>query len=174
MTPLTDGAFDLTPWVTFAFGALFALFMFRLEGKRHKTETVESETRELLKRVYDPLIAEIKGNQTALEQSLEQIKKYKQPHEAMCWEDLGLSTAEWEYVKTSGYYHMIDTDLAKRLHQLYSHFHEIKYWGTDVEGVVEGIKNMAVKDELESLSKTISEKILTLRERAKLPPLSPV
>jgi hypothetical protein len=168
---LTDGTPDLIPWATFGLGSLFTLFMFWLESKRHKTESAESEIRELLKRVYDPLLAEIKDNQAALE-NLEIIRKYKQPRETIRWEDLGFSTAEWEYVKTSGYYHVIDAELAKRLHRLYGHFHEIKYWGTDVEGVLKGIKQLAVKEELENLSKIISEKISKLRETARLPPLS--
>jgi hypothetical protein len=141
--------------------------MFLLDSRRQKAERNRLEILELMKRVYDPLLAEIKENLTALK-SLEAVRKYKEPHDAIRWEDLGFSTAEWEYVKTSGYYHAIDTEIATQLHTLYSHFHEIRYWGTDVEGVFKGIRELKVEGALENLAASISNKISSLRQSAKL------
>lgn len=149
---------EILPWLTFLAGSAFTYVMFWLEGRRHKKQKEREQTLELVKKVYDPLLAEINENLGSLKR-LEILKKYKPKGELVRWEELGFSTSEWEYVKTSGFYHSLEKDLAKKLHELYSSLHEIRVWGGDVEGVLRGVEELEMETKLNVLSNEIKEKI---------------
>lgn len=154
---------EILPWLTFLAGCAFTYVMFWLEGRRYKKQQKREQTLELVKRVYDPLLAEINENLGSLKK-LETLKKYKQKQETVKWEELGFSTSEWEYVKTSGFYHSLEKDLARKLHELYGGLHEIKVWGGDVEGVSRGVEELEMEIKLNVLSKEIKEKIEELEK----------
>ncbi|MDH5266206.1 MAG: hypothetical protein OEW62_00855 [Candidatus Bathyarchaeota archaeon] len=154
---------EIFPWLTFLAGSAFAYAIFWLEGRRYKKQQKREQRLELVKKVYDPLLAEIHENLGSLEK-LDTLKKFKPKGERVKWEELGFSTSEWEYVKTSGFYHSLEKDLAKKLHEIYGGFHEIRVWGGDVEGVLRGVEELKMEMKLNVLSKEIKEKIEDLEK----------
>jgi hypothetical protein len=157
---------EIVPWLTFLAGSAFTYFMFWREGRRTKNQQKKAQTLDLVKKVYDPLLAEIDVNLGSAKK-VENLIKYKLPEDLVRWEELGFSTSEWEYVKTSGFYHLIEKTLAQKLHELYSCLHEIRVWGEDVEGALRGVEETKIEAKLTDLSKEIKNKIEELEKSIK-------
>jgi hypothetical protein len=154
---------EILPWLTFLAGSAFTYFMFWLEGRRTQSQQKKAQTSDLVKKVYSPLLAEIDVNLDSAK-NVENLIIYRPPGEHVRWEELGFSTSEWDYVKRSGFYHLIEKNLAQKLHVFYGCLHEIRVWGGDVEGVLKGVKETKIEAKLTVLSKEIKEKIEELEK----------